>query len=305
MIYETLLIHHGNLYFDPTYSLYRCDHKLYPQILATCRFLYDEAVPLLYSKNKLVVDSKRSLLKLWETIDRRSSPSSETNTLDITSLSIVGYSPLGNFLDDVQKTATKLPALRSLSIELDDVIMKYYIRHDQKSKYVERRIKLRNNLLSKFRTVTESHPLLMRIVEVCYEKDVNYRRGMHFRLLGQGVKVSSVYLTRRWLLSLTGWRTTRKSSTQPTMPSMIGWLIRWGAWLITKTRIDWRRELVGRRVLAAALGRLRSRGLDPGCRMDQSCARFSQTCFRSIYFLQEVLRLTHPVSTEGSRIYFW
>ena len=238
IIYENLLIHHGNLYFDPTYSLYHCDHKLYPQILATCRFVYDEAVRLLYSKNKLVVDSKRSLLKLWEIIDRHSSPSRETNTLDIKSLSIVAYSPLETFINDIEKTASELPALRSLSIEFDDVIMAYYIRLDQISKYVERRKKLRNNLLSKFRTITESHPRLKRIIEVRYQGDVNYRHGMHFRLLGHGVKVSSVYFTRRRLLSLTGWRTTRKSLTQSTMLYVVGWLVQWGAWLITKIRID-------------------------------------------------------------------
>jgi hypothetical protein len=126
MIYEDLLVHKGNLYFYPAYSLYHCDHTLYPQILRTCWLINTEATPLLFAKNKLVIDSALSMSKLCEMTVPQSSPSRQANPVHITNLSIHGYTRLETFLETIQSIATQLVYLQSLSIELDDVIMAYF-----------------------------------------------------------------------------------------------------------------------------------------------------------------------------------
>jgi hypothetical protein len=68
MIYEGLLVHKGDLYFYPTYSVYHCDHLLHPQILNTSRLVNTEATLLLHAMNMLVVDSALSLSRLRKKI---------------------------------------------------------------------------------------------------------------------------------------------------------------------------------------------------------------------------------------------
>lgn len=58
--------------------------------------------------------------------------------------------------------------------------------------YLENGESLRKRLLESFRRITGSHPIVKRIVEVRYAEDVDYEYGMHFRLLGKGIKVSTV-----------------------------------------------------------------------------------------------------------------
>ena len=195
MVYEALLVHHGDLWFHPSYLLYHCNHKLYPQILASCRFVYAEAIPLLYSENNLVIDSTGSMSKLWKIVKRPCPIFEKGKFWHITSLAIHSYNPLRTFLRDIETTAKGFPNLRCLSIELDDVIMGFYIRHRSKPKYDDRRKKLRESFLSSFHRITERHPVLKRINEIRHEDDVNYREGMRFRLLGDGVQVSTVILT--------------------------------------------------------------------------------------------------------------
>ena len=232
MIYEHLLVHKGDLYFSPTYSLYHVNHVLYPQILSTCRLVNTEGTWVLYAKNKLVVDGALSMSTLCETIMPRGSPLVQVNLLRISNLSVQAYVELPTFLETLQSVATRLEFLQSLSVELDDVIMAYFAGYPQSPKYPKHCRRLRRSLLKSFRGIIESHPMLKRIVEVRYVQDVNYKYGMHFRLLGAGVKVSTVCLVRRRLRSLTFWRTTTKPLIQPSALGLGSWLLQGFPWSV-------------------------------------------------------------------------
>lgn len=227
MTYEYLLVHNVNLYFHPACSLYHCDHVLHTKILRTCRLVNTEATPFLCGKNKLVIDRSLSMSELCKIIMPQLSTPVRLQSVQIKNLSVHGYVEFKTFLETIQSVAMHLVYLQSLSIELDDVIMSYLVGGPHSSRYPKNRERLRKCLFERFHDITNTHPTLRRAMEVRYANDVNYKHGMHFRLLDEGVKVSTTYFARSRLQSLTYRMMIMKPSTQSSALGLRGWLTYW------------------------------------------------------------------------------